>query len=104
MEQLVTTVLGFVPENAIALVAVVVLYFVINKQRKDTKYERDKDSESVHDELLKHRFEIQSLKDNQVLHNTILEDLRNQVSILNTNISKLTVQVEMLCKSWRGEK
>lgn len=77
------------------------MYRKIITDRKMTSIERNKDSESIHDTLLKHTFEINRIRDEQLLHNTVLNDLREQIAVLNTNIAKLSVQMEMFCSTFQ---
>lgn len=108
MIELVSTVLPYIAPSALPVVIVAIVCFYIYRkignERKETKAERDNDSREIHDKILKHDFEIANLKGIVVEHKNTLEDLREQVAILNTNIVKLTVVVENLTKSWRGEK
>lgn len=60
--QLISTILSYVPDNCIALVAVIVLYFIINNQRKNTKVERDNANESLKTEIALLKNEIERIK------------------------------------------
>lgn len=68
----------------------------IKSDRATTKAARDKDSENLHDTVLKHEFMITQLKDAQALMTTCVDDLRDQTNVLNTNLVKLNVNVENL--------
>ena len=59
---LVSTILSYVPDNAIALVAVIVLYLVINKQRSNTKTARDSEAESMKAEIAVLKSELEQIK------------------------------------------
>ena len=59
---LVSTILSYVPDNAIALVAVVVLYLIINKQRSNTKTARDSEAESMKAEIAVLKSELEQIK------------------------------------------
>ena len=59
---LVSTILSYVPDNAIALVAVIVLYLVINKQRSNTKTVRDSEAESMKAEIAVIKSELEQIK------------------------------------------
>lgn len=81
-----------------ALVKQITDILKIRSEREATKSERDGDSQSIHDTLLKHDFLITQLKDNQALTATVVDDLRDTCSQLNTSIAKLDVNVENLTK------
>lgn len=89
--------------NITAIVCAVVVYILIYIQRNSTKATRDKDSQELHDENLKMRFEIDQLKHNDVHKEEILDDLRDQLNILNTNLVKLAVTIEKMEKSNEGK-
>ena len=92
MEELITN--AFSSGNATAIIAAVVVYVIIYLQRNNTASRRDEDSQGIHDDILKLRFEVDSLKHSDVHKEEILEDLRNQLNILNTNLAKLSVTIE----------
>lgn len=90
--EFVAAVIGLI----VALTLLVKVYTDILKIKADrlkTRDERNKDSESVHDTLLKHGFAIQQLKDTQALTSTVVDDLRDQCATLNSNIVKLDTNV-----------
>ena len=89
--------------NITAIVCAVAIYILIYIQRNSTKATRDKDSQDLHDENLKMRFEIDQLKHNDVHKEEILDDLRDQLNILNTNLVKLAVTIEKMEKSNEGK-
>lgn len=60
--SLISTILSYVPDNAIALVAVVVLYLIINKQRSNTKTVRDSEAESMKAEIAVLKAELEQIK------------------------------------------
>lgn len=60
--SLISTILSYVPDNCISLVAVIVLYFIINNQRKNTKVERDNANESLKTEIALLKNEIERIK------------------------------------------
>lgn len=68
----------------------------IKSQRAETAEMRNKDSQDLHDQVLKNTFQIQQLKDSQALTATVVDDLRDQCSALNTNIVKLDTNVANL--------
>ena len=76
----------------------------IKADRSSTKEARDKDSQELHDQVLKNTLAITTLKDNQALHATVMDDLRDAVSVLNTNVAKLGVVVDNLSEAVRELK
>lgn len=104
MEQIVTSLISSLSPSALPVVVLCLgglyLYFKfgqMEKDRKETKVERDEDSQEIHDDILKLKFKVTELEGRTVHHADLLEDLREQVATLNSNISKLTVQLEMYC-------
>lgn len=82
-------------------------FLKLKKDRAETKEARDKDSQVLHDLVLKHDFAITTIKDNQALHNTVIDDLKDSVAVLNTNVVKLGVVVDNLTdivKELKNEK
>lgn len=63
MEQLISLIAPYIPAACWPLVLVAGLYFIINKQRKDTKDVRDKDSDEMKTKIAIMENEIQRLKD-----------------------------------------
>lgn len=76
----------------------------MEKDRQVTKIQRDSDSQDIHDDILRLKFKVNELDGRTVHHADILEDLRTQVATLNSNISKLTVQLEMYCDILKDKK
>lgn len=98
MAETIAQIIPYVPQAAWPVILVVGLYLYINKQRKDTKNERDTDSLSIHDTLIKHGFQIQALKDADLHKSDVLEDLRTQISTMNVEIAKLSVSIDNLTR------
>lgn len=71
----------------------------IKAERLQTKSERDKDSQELHDKVLSHGFQIQQLKDAQSLTATVVDDLRDTCNQLNSNIVKLDTNVANLTEA-----
>lgn len=81
----------------VVVIAIAYLYFKFHKVEEDrfeTKQQRDTDSQNLHDDVLKLKFNVNELDGRTVHHADVLEDLRTQVATLNANISKLTIQLE----------
>lgn len=89
-DELTVALIGFI----VALTALIKLYTEVLKIKKDreaVKLARDRDSEDLHDQVLKNTFQIQQLKDAQSLTATTLDDLRDTCAALNTSVAKLDV-------------
>lgn len=111
MEHIVTSLIGALSPSALPVVVLCLgglyLWFKfgrMEKDRQETKVERDNDSQEIHDDILKLKFKVSELEGRTVHHADLLEDLREQVATLNSNISKLTVQLEMYCKILQNNK
>ena len=111
MEQIISSAISSLSPSALPVVVLCLgglyLWFKfgqIEKDRKETKVERDEDSQEIHDDILKLKFKVSELEGRTVHHADLLEDLREQVATLNSNISKLTVQLEMYCNLIKDKK
>lgn len=105
MNSIITSILPYISPAALPLVIVVVaaifFYFKFNnlaKDRENTKIQRDNDSQTIHDDILKLKFKVSELDGKTVKHETVIEDMRQQLTELNTNIVRLSVVVEQLAK------
>lgn len=68
----------------------------IRRERLTTKTERDGDSQSMHDSILKLQFEVQTLKDNQTLHAEHIDDLNKQSNTLNTTLAQVLTKLDTI--------
>ena len=107
MEAL-TQVIASVPPSALPIVVVILglayLYFKFNKVEKDreaTKQQRDKDSQDMHDSILKLQFDVSSLKGISDLHRDTLEDLRKQMGIVVKELAELNCSIKMILEEKR---
>ena len=82
---LVSTILSYVPDNAIALVAVVVLYLIINKQRSNTKTARDSEAESMKAEIAVLKAELEQIK---------ALDLASRLASIETSLKYIQMLLE----------
>jgi hypothetical protein len=96
MEKIILEIIPYVPAAAWPVLLMVGLYFFINKKRKETKVERDEDSQALHDQILKQQFEIDLLKKESEKKDALLEDLKNNVESLNTNLAVCSTKLEDL--------
>lgn len=85
--------------NLALLVKVIADKIKLTNDRAATATARDKDSQELHDSVLKHGFQIQQLRDQQALTSTVVDDLRDTCSTLNTNIAKLDLNVVNLTEA-----
>lgn len=111
MEQIITTLIGALSPSALPVVVLCLgglyLWFKfgrMEKDRQETKNQRDNDSQNIHDDILKLKFKVNELDGRTVHHADLLEDLREQVATLNSNISKLSVQIELYCNMLKDKK
>ena len=103
MTELITAIVPYISPAAFPTVVVVLglfyIYRKIGNERQITKTQRDNDSLQIHDQLLKHDFEIANLKGQSIHHEQILDDLRQQVTILNQNLSVVVTKLDTLAEA-----
>lgn len=91
-------ILALIHPSALPIVITILglfyIYRKIGSDREVTKLNRDKDSQELHDDVLKLKFKVTELDGRTTHHAAILEDLRTQMALLNTNIAKMTLQLE----------
>lgn len=108
MTEVLSQLINTISPTALPLVVVILgLYYIYKKignERALTKSERDKDSQELHDTLLKLQFKVTDLDGRTVHHADLLEDLRNQVATLNTNIAVLGQQINTLVEVIKEHK
>lgn len=103
MEALVPLV-PYIPQAAIPLVICVCFYLYIQAKRKETKSERDKDSQDLHDKILKHDFEITNIKGELGQQRNVNDDLNRQIIELSKAVASFTQAVENLAETVRELK
>lgn len=100
MEQMFNTLVSAIPETALPVVVVVIacfyIYRKIKSERKETKTERDKDSQEIHDKLMKHDFEIANIKGMINLHGNKLEQIERELNCMNSQLSELNGKITIL--------
>lgn len=99
MAEIISLILPYIAPSALPLVVVILGIVYVQSKRKETKNERDKDSQEIHDDLIKLKFEVQALKDDKVLVHTVQTDLQEQVNQLTTAVAKLSVSVEQFSEA-----
>lgn len=96
--NILSQIITAIPSNVLPLVVTVLglfyIYRKIENKRTETKVERDNDSQTIHDTLITHTFEISKLKGEQYHNHEIQDDIQKQVSELTTAVAKLSVSVE----------
>lgn len=103
MEALIAALVGFIVA-ATALIKMWTDILAIRRDRLSTKETRDKDSQDMHDEIIRLKMQITQIKDNQDHHAEIMEDLRDTTALLNTNVAKLGVVVDTLSETVKEMK
>ena len=106
MEQETTqfmSIIGSVDPHSLPLVVVVIavayLWFKfrnVEADRLETKQLRDNDSQNLHDDVLKLKFDVSNLNGIVDLHKNKLDSIEQQLAIVNQELVKLNVQVEHL--------
>lgn len=106
MNEIISYIVSAIPSGALPIVVLLLgfayLYFKFGKVEKDreaTKTQRDRDSETIHDQLLRHEFKLTELGGIVNLHKDKLESIDKQLSIVNQELVKLNVQVEHLANA-----
>lgn len=105
-ETIATSLISSISPAALPLVVVVIaaIYFYfkfkgIEQDREVTKVNRDADSQALHDDMLKMKFDITSLQGIVNLHRDKLNSIDKQLTIVNQELVKLNIQVEHLAKA-----
>lgn len=86
--QIISTIFSYIPDNSIALVAVVVLYFVINNQRKNTKVERDNTAESLDKRLTLVEHDVQFMKEQHQVFGAKLDKILEELTNIKVELAK----------------
>ncbi len=103
MDNLITSLVSALNPSAVplVLVCIVVVYLWLKfrdteKDRLETKQQRDTDSQNLHDDVLKLKFDVSNLNGVVDLHKNKLDSIDQQLAIVNQELVKLNVQVEHL--------
>ena len=103
MEQIITTLISTLSPSALPVVVLCLgglyLYFKfkgIEHDRNTTKVNRDADSQAIHDDILKLKFDVTNLQGIVNLHKDKLESIDSQLGLVNQELVKLNIQVEHL--------
>ena len=103
MTEAITSLIAAIPPSALPIVVVIIgiayLYFKFTKMEQDrntTKVNRDADSQAIHDDILKLKFDVTNLKGIANLHRDKLDSIDKQLGLVNQELTKLNIQVEHL--------
>lgn len=103
MEQIITSIVSALSPSALPVVVLCLgglyLYFKfgrMEKDRQETKIQRDNDSQNIHDDILKLKFDVSNLQGIVELHRDKLDSIDKQLSIVNQELVKLNLSVEHL--------
>lgn len=103
MAEAITSLIAAIPSGALPIVVVILglayLWFKfkgIEQDRNTTKVNRDADSQAIHDDLLKLKFDVTNLQGIVNLHKDKLESIDKQLALVNQELVKLNIQVEHL--------
>lgn len=106
MAEAITSLIAAIPSSALPIVVVIVagIYFYfkfkgIEQDRQVTKTNRDADSQQIHDDILKMKFEITELQGIVNLHRDKLDSIDKQLVLVNQELVKLNIQVEHLASA-----
>ena len=90
------TIQQLITSGPVGIVSAAIVYIIVYLQRNSTKADRDKDSQELHDAVLKIQFTQSELDGRTVHHAEILDSLTQQINILNNNLSLLTQKLDYL--------
>lgn len=106
MTEAITSLISAIPPSALPIVVVIIgiayLYFKFTKMEQDrnnTKVNRDADSQAIHDDILKLKFDVTNLQGIVNLHKDKLESIDKQLGLVNQELVKLNIQVEHLASA-----
>jgi len=108
METLVNAIVPTIPGAAWSVIVLVLgglyIYRKIESNRKVTKVERDRDSQDLHDKIMRHDWEINQIKSDNNHRDVLLDDLRKQVEAVNQNLAIVATKLDSLVEAVKGKK
>ena len=108
MEAIITALIPTIPGAAWSVIILVLgglyIYRKIESNRKVTKNERDKDSQDLHDKIMRHDWEINQIKADNNHRDLLLDDLRKQVEVVNQNLAIVATKLDNLAEVLKGKK
>lgn len=106
MEHIITSLIAAISPSALPIVVLCLgglyLWFKfksIEHDRNATKVNRDADSQAIHDDILKLKFDVTNLQGIVNLHKDKLESIDEQLGLVNQELVKLNIQVEHLANA-----
>lgn len=110
-EVQITSLLASIDPHALPFVVIIAilgyLYFKFKRveaDRIETKQHRDRDSEEIHDMLMKNTWEINRIKEDNGQRDILLEDLKAQVNAVNQNLAIVATKLDNLVEVIKEKK
>lgn len=88
MSQLISTILSHVPDNSIALVAVILLYIIIDNKRKHTKVERDTTQDNFDKRITLVEHDVQFMKEQHQVFGAKLDKILEELTSIKVELAK----------------
>lgn len=86
--QLISTILSHVPDNSIALVAVILLYIIIDNKRKHTKVERDTTQDNFDKRITLVEHDVQFMKEQHQVFGAKLDKILEELTSIKVELAK----------------
>lgn len=86
--SIISTIFSYVPENSIALVAVIVLYFIIDNARKNTKVERDTTQDNFDKRITIVEHDVQFIKEQHQVFGAKLDKILEELTSIKVELAK----------------
>lgn len=86
--QLISTILSNVPDNSIALVAVILLYIIIDTKRKHTKVERDTTQDNFDKRITLVEHDVQFMKEQHQVFGAKLDKILEELTNIKVELAK----------------
>jgi hypothetical protein len=86
--SIISTILSHVPDNSIALVAVIVLYFIIDNARKNTKVERDTTQDNFDKRITIVEHDVQFIKEQHQVFGSKLDKILEELTNIKVELAK----------------
>jgi predicted transcriptional regulator len=86
--SIISTILSHVPDNSIALVAVIVLYFIIDNKRKNTKVERDTTQDNFDKRITIVEHDVQFIKEQHQVFGSKLDKILEELTSIKVELAK----------------
>lgn len=86
--SIISTILSHVPDNSIALVAVIVLYLIIDNKRKNTKVERDTTQDNFDKRITIVEHDVQFMKEQHQVFGAKLDKILEELTSIKVELAK----------------